>query len=940
MLHRPGHLLHDDVDDIKAHISHIILSFKSPSEANSVTKNERKKIKDIQETITDDTEIDENFCMSLEQVPSAMGYTVSSFSHAEESDSVVQQESSLPTRQVRAKTPLDPQLLARILQGLRDSLSSKRIANVSEQLRAFYYGSAIDTSAAFWRAGPVYGFTMNSSASFNDCIFGHDGRGHVLRHDQISRLSFPPTETVLGMLRNGNFHSMTRSAPATASPTSSALLHVKSPFTVPPIWVDVVQAIMRAMHIAPATVTPVITPDNKRPGSHDFSDSLFIESLIGSKDTIPMANDSASSNIKRPREESPFPEISPKRPKELFVEEAHQKEKRKSRHGERSGDDKIDRRERKRRKKEKQRARKERKRRAHVHDAPLEDTDSAHHESSRQENVSQPNDPVHRFAAMSLQADQVDDSFEQSDVNAPSDTMRQKIQHLRLGGKTAVDAKVLSSIDQRSNQMQANPVSAHYSDAVSPADVPAFVDQQTTAGERKPETDRAILDAVRPALGPIGIVDTKRNGSKAKKKHKKTEKKVRSTSKSSHVAGKKENSAPEIYIALLPRAPASVREEADASEGAMHLVRPTDRQTFHLTSKNATPMHTEGKTGNPVSTRAEPPDISSVASHDTENSAPVAAKLVSVSNDCRSDAQLHSEASAWTSEAVPVHQDGRNSSPLENNGPPFRAICSETFLEDWNEATTLLASGEWLPSCQPLVTNEARVTNADEPPRLGQKIQLFDTPLLDDAGVDIELPGHAIIVYRLSSWQTSESANVHAKGLARLTALGRYERLDVIFCADVDISPALSLAIAFVQNSVVHQSRTQCRPPTFQVIAPRLLAAVVASRILSSQGPAAATDSFVNGSMTDARVQERARFLLSICPLLTVCGALECLNLRLSGAPHDDDEWGQSFQHLMTHTAMTTCVRPIWNGKLVATNPSAFEQLKFAINVSSNNLLS
>jgi hypothetical protein len=112
------------------------------------------------------------------------------------------------------------------------------------------------------------------------------------------------------------------------------------------------------------------------------------------------------------------------------------------------------------------------------------------------------------------------------------------------------------------------------------------------------------------------------------------------------------------------------------------------------------------------------------------------------------------------------------------------------------------------------------------------------------------------------------------------------------------------------------------------VIAPRLLPAIVASSILGSQKAAIATDSFIYQSITDVRVQERARFLLSICPLLTVCGALGCLQMRLSGTTHDDDETRQSFQHLISNTPMAG------SGKMVRTNNSAFQQLSLAFNVS------
>ena len=40
----------------------------------------------------------------------------------------------------------------------------------------------------------------------------------------------------------------------------------------------------------------------------------------------------------------------------------------------------------------------------------------------------------------------------------------------------------------------------------------------------------------------------------------------------------------------------------------------------------------------------------------------------------------------------------------ENTAPSLRALCSEAFFEEWSEATTLLASGQWLSLCRPTTT--------------------------------------------------------------------------------------------------------------------------------------------------------------------------------------------------------------------------------------------
>ena len=214
----------------------------------------------------------------------------------------------------------------------------------------------------------------------------------------------------------------------------------------------------------------------------------------------------------------------------------------------------------------------------------------------------------------------------------------------------------------------------------------------------------------------------------------------------------------------------------------------------------------------------------------------------------------------------------------------------------------------------------------------GQRVQLFDTPLLDDAGVDIELPGgHAMIISRISSLHSSEDAHHLARKLTRLSALGRYAHMDVILCADVDISQALSVQISFIQNAVVRHTGSLCCPSCFQIIAPRLVAAVVASRALHSLEQRANSMDLTNEAITDMRVQERVSFLLSIAPSLTVYGALQCLGTLLDRG-RDDDFSRESFQRLMT--SGTTQSRHV---NLVETEVAALHQLSFAINVPLSN---
>lgn len=265
----------------------------------------------------------------------------------------------------------------------------------------------------------------------------------------------------------------------------------------------------------------------------------------------------------------------------------------------------------------------------------------------------------------------------------------------------------------------------------------------------------------------------------------------------------------------------------------------------------------------------------------------------------------------------------------EETVPQLRALCSESFFEEWTEAVPLLASGQWRSLCAP-----PQKQGDDVPPPLGPSIQLFDIPLLDEGGIDIELPGHAILVFRLSSWGTTGTANACAKRLVRLAALEIYKEIDVIICADVDITAALAVDIAFVQNAVIVHGGLNCAcSPSFQVIAPRLLAPVVASRVLSTPTQGISTESFINASISDIRLQERARFLRTLAPSLSVCGAIQLLVCLSHDVQDEDDITSQGMQRLIRHSSSLDR-RLFGNDKLYSLNANALRQLSLAINVS------
>ena len=98
------------------------------------------------------------------------------------------QKSPSPQKPKRVITPIDPQVMSMIFQGLRDSLSSKRIANVPNQFSTFYFGNLKKARLAFWRAGiHTPQFFHNNSSWFNEMVVAKQ----ILRLDQLRRMATP-----------------------------------------------------------------------------------------------------------------------------------------------------------------------------------------------------------------------------------------------------------------------------------------------------------------------------------------------------------------------------------------------------------------------------------------------------------------------------------------------------------------------------------------------------------------------------------------------------------------------------------------------------------------------------------------------------------------------------------------------------------------------------
>lgn len=228
----------------------------------------------------------------------------------------------------------------------------------------------------------------------------------------------------------------------------------------------------------------------------------------------------------------------------------------------------------------------------------------------------------------------------------------------------------------------------------------------------------------------------------------------------------------------------------------------------------------------------------------------------------------------------------------QSDSSAMTILCSESFLETSSRAVAELASGRWanalvqdLDESLYITKTFNEVDGTSEPSLIGLKIKSCDCPLLDDAGVDIELGCQgSIVVVHLSSWNQESSKELGSRHFIRrivqLAATGRYEQIHIIVCVDVSITSSV-IGIAMLQNAVVAQSGCPCEHITFHFVAPDSLSYALAEVVLEHdtvEEPREWVETFAH----DADVQERARFFLSIVPTMTVYGALQLL-VRYSG---------------------------------------------------------
>ena len=155
---------------------------------------------------------------------------------------------------------------------------------------------------------------------------------------------------------------------------------------------------------------------------------------------------------------------------------------------------------------------------------------------------------------------------------------------------------------------------------------------------------------------------------------------------------------------------------------------------------------------------------------------------------------------------------------------PIRALVSEAFFESFGEVVADLSTGQFARGFyeeteQGIASMELAGEGWGNVHTLGtsrnrkwdqvRSVLLYDSSIIDGQLVDIELPGKAAIVaVRLSSWSSCASgvppqeAKNFIRRLVNVAALGRYETIHIILCADVDSSPSLLSGICLLQSAM------------------------------------------------------------------------------------------------------------------------------------------
>ena len=206
----------------------------------------------------------------------------------------------------------------------------------------------------------------------------------------------------------------------------------------------------------------------------------------------------------------------------------------------------------------------------------------------------------------------------------------------------------------------------------------------------------------------------------------------------------------------------------------------------------------------------------------------------------------------------------------------LKVYCAERFVETWPQVVGKLSSGSWENKCEhSLLPN--------------QVFELLDTQLVDQCSVDIELSSKsAILLSPLSLFADRNTCKEAVIDIAALVAIGRYEHLFVIFVLDDNSkssaqarSAELQLQAATIRQSSVPPTSTHVKTATVSSLPESIAEIIIAANAASDQ------ETNILPEPLGQMVVQRARFLLSMIPTMSLSAAIQSLTVgsEMSGGP-------------------------------------------------------
>jgi hypothetical protein len=276
----------------------------------------------------------------------------------------------------------------------------------------------------------------------------------------------------------------------------------------------------------------------------------------------------------------------------------------------------------------------------------------------------------------------------------------------------------------------------------------------------------------------------------------------------------------------------------------------------------------------------------------------------------------------------------RDKQPLvacDSNLPALSFLCSENFLENWGFVVAELASGRWISESSDLL-------HTQDSNKAGRKIILIDTPMLGACGVDIETPGRCgYIVYATSALASPKEAKQIVMEVAELASIGRYNHLKIWICHDIPASIEITKHIVQLHCSVLDINGNLPTKVGFKTATQKTLAHSLATTMLKSPKSPPESLELQDGVIRcahDKQIQERSLFLLSLLPLLSASGAVQCILLAKKLLPPGSPSFRMLFQNqrlrqqiMLQSTSQSLCCE---------VHPAAMPQLSLILKLGLN----